>query len=61
MNRDRRVSTWEPGVKELAPNVYAYIRAKATWFRNNAGFIVGDDYVVVVDSLATVGLTQKFK
>jgi cyclase len=61
MDKERTVPTWEPGVKQLAPNVYAYIQAKATWYWNNAGFIVGNDYVVVVDSLATVGLTRKFR
>ncbi len=61
MNKEHTVPTWEPGVKQLAPNIYAYIQAKATWYWSNAGFIVGSDYVVVVDSLATVSLTQKFK
>ncbi len=61
MNKECAVPTWEPGVKQLAPNVYAYIQSKATWYWSNAGFIVGNDYVVVVDSLATVGLTQRFK
>ena len=61
MNKEYTVPTWESGVKQLAPNIYAYIQAKATWYWNNAGFIVGNDYVVVVDSLATVGLTQKFR
>jgi len=37
------------------------MQSKATWYWSNAGFIVGNDYVVVVDSLATVGLTQRFK
>jgi cyclase len=61
MNKKQTVPTWESGVKQLAPNIYAYIQAKATWYWSNAGFIVGKDYVVVVDSLATVGLTQGFK
>jgi cyclase len=61
MERENEIPTWEPGVKKLAPNVYAYIQAKATWYWNNAGFTVGRDYVLVVDSLATVGLTRKFK
>jgi cyclase len=61
MNKKLTIPTWEPGVKQLAPNIYAYIQAKATWYWSNAGFIVGKDYVVVVDSLATVGLTQMFR
>jgi cyclase len=61
MNKEHTIPTWESGVKQLAPNIYAYIQAKATWYWSNAGFIVGSDYVVVVDSLSTVGLTQKFR
>jgi len=61
MNKKDAVPTWEAGVKQLAPNIYAYVQAKATWYWSNAGFIVGNDYVVVVDSMATVGLTQRFK
>jgi len=61
MSKKLTIPTWEPGVKQLAPNIYAYIQAKATWYWSNAGFIVGKDYVVVVDSLATVGLTQMFR
>jgi cyclase len=61
MNKKYTVPTWEAGVKQLASNIYAYIQSKATWYWSNAGFIVGNDYVVVVDSLATVGLTQRFR
>jgi cyclase len=61
MDRENEIPTWEPGVKQLTSNAYAYIQAKATWYWNNAGFVVGKDYVVVVDSLATVGLTWKFR
>jgi cyclase len=61
MNKEHTIPTWEPGVKQLAPNIYAYIQSRATWYWSNAGFIVGKDYVVVVDSLATVGLTQRFR
>ncbi len=61
MNKEYTVPIWEPGVKRLGANIYAYIQSKATWYWSNAGFIVGKDYVVVVDSLATVGLTERFR
>jgi len=61
MNKEYLVPIWESGVKQLAPNIYAYIQAKGTWYWSNAGFIVGNDYVVVVDSLSTVGLTKRFR
>jgi cyclase len=61
MSRQVSIPTWESGLKQLAPNVYAYIQSKGTWYWSNAGFIVGKDYVVVVDSLATVGLTERFR
>ena len=61
MNKKYAVPTWESGVKQLAPNIYAYVQARATWYWSNAGFIVGKDHAVVVDALATVGLTQKFR
>jgi cyclase len=61
VSKEHPIPVWESGVKQLAPNVYAYIQSKATWYWSNAGFVVGKDYVVVVDSLATVGLTEKFR
>lgn len=54
------VPSWETEMKQLASNVYAYVQAGGSWFRSNAGLIVGREYAVVVDSLATVGLTQTF-
>jgi glyoxylase-like metal-dependent hydrolase (beta-lactamase superfamily II) len=47
-------------MRQLAPSVYAYIQSKGSWFWSNAGLIVGREYALVVDSLATVDLTQKF-
>jgi len=60
MTNEYEVPSWETGMKQLAPNVYAYIQAGGSWFESNAGLIVGREYAVVVDSLTTIGLTQTF-
>ena len=54
------IPIWKTEMKELAPNVYAYFQAKGSWFLSNAGLIVGPEYAIAVDSLATVSLTQTF-
>jgi len=60
MTNEYEVPSWETGMKQLAPNVYAYIQAGGSWFESNAGLIVDREYAVVVDSLTTIGLTQTF-
>ena len=51
-----QVPTWDTELRELAPNVYAYIQAGGPGRDNvsvsDAGFIVGDDGVMVIDALA---------
>lgn len=47
-------------LKEVAPNVYAYIQENGEWFVNNAGLIVGDKYTVVVDTLANEPRVKRF-
>jgi glyoxylase-like metal-dependent hydrolase (beta-lactamase superfamily II) len=60
MTSSSEIPQWETALKEIAPDVYAYIQAKGSWFWSNAGLIVGKDHAIVVDSLATVSLTQNF-
>ena len=47
--------TWETELKEIAPGVYAYIQAGGPGRDNasvaNAGIVVGDDSVLVIDTL----------
>ena len=54
------VPTWETGMREIAPNVYAYFQAEGGWFLSNAGLIVGSDRSIVIDSLGTIGFNQAF-
>src|SRR5690242_14813297 len=50
-----QVPTWNTELRELAPGVYAYIQAGGPGRDNvsisNAGVIVGDDSVMVIDTL----------
>ena len=58
------VPTWETELRELAPNVYAYIQAGGPGRDNvsvsDAGIIVGDDGVMVIDALAAPMHTTRF-
>jgi len=49
------VPTWKTELRELAPNVFAYIQGGGPGMLNqgvsNAGLIVGDDHVMVIDTL----------
>lgn len=54
------IPTWETGMRQIKPNVYAYLQSEGTWFRSNAGLIVGKECAIAVDSLATPALTQDF-
>ncbi|MFH8491828.1 MBL fold metallo-hydrolase [Streptomyces longisporoflavus] len=42
-----------PRLEELAPGVHAYIQPDGGWCLNNAGVLIGDDAVAVVDTAAT--------
>lgn len=42
-----------PRLVEVSDGIFAYIQADGSWFLNNAGFIVGDEYVVSIDTTGT--------
>jgi cyclase len=49
-----------PRVEQVADNVYAYIQPDGTWWINNAGFIVGNEGVIAIDTCATEKRTRRF-
>jgi len=59
-----QVPTWNTELRELAPNVYAYIQAGGPGRDNvsvsNAGLFVGDSGTMVVDALAAPMHTRAF-
>ena len=50
-----QVPSWKTEMRQLAPNVFAYIQAGGPGMMNqgvsNGGLIVGDDHVMAIDSL----------
>ena len=47
-----------PTTVEVAEPTYAFVQPDGTWFINNAGFVVGDDHVVLIDTCATEARTR---
>ena len=47
-----------PTTVEVAPRTFAFVQPDGTWFINNAGFVVGDDHVLLVDTCATERRTR---
>lgn len=47
-----------PTAVEVVPRTYAFVQPDGTWFINNAGFVVGDDHVLLIDTCATERRTR---
>lgn len=50
-----------PQVHEVSPGVYAYVQPDGTWWINNAGFLVGSQGVISIDSCATQRRTEAYQ
>lgn len=51
----------EPRLEEVSDGVYAYLQLHGQWGLSNAGFVVGPDGVLVVDTCFTVGRAEAFR
>jgi cyclase len=49
-----------PHLNELLPGVYAWVQPDGSWWVNNAGAVVGDSGVLVIDTCATADRTRRF-
>jgi glyoxylase-like metal-dependent hydrolase (beta-lactamase superfamily II) len=47
------------GLHEIAPRTHAYLQPDGGWGYSNAGLIVSDDEVLLVDTLFTLDLTEE--
>ncbi len=50
----------EPAIQEVSERVFAYVQLDGSWGLNNAGFIVGDDSALVVDTCFTERRTRAY-
>ena len=57
----RAASDWQTELVEVADGVFAYIQANGGLCISNAGFIVGDDDVLIVDTLFTRPMNHEFQ
>ena len=63
MNFDRDFSAWPIGLHTVADGVYAYVQGNGPYGNagfSNAGFVVGPEYVVVIDTLGTNSMHDGF-
>jgi cyclase len=45
---------------EVRPGVYAWVQPDGSWWINNAGAVIGPDWVLVIDTCATAQRTRRF-
>lgn len=55
---DAAEETAPPYLVEVRPSVYAYVQPDGTWWINNAGFVVGESGVILIDTCATEQRTR---
>ncbi|MDA0351071.1 MAG: MBL fold metallo-hydrolase [Chloroflexi bacterium] len=56
----RPMPEYQTGPVELGDNLYAYMQWNGGWGISNAGFLVDDDGILVIDALMAPSMTRKF-
>lgn len=51
----------DPQIVEVSDDIYAYLQLYGQWGLNNAGFVVGPDHCVVIDTCFTVDRATAFR
>jgi cyclase len=52
---------WNTEMMKLSSSVCAYVQAKGSWGLSNAGLIIDEKYVILVDTLNSLSTAQAFK
>lgn len=60
MARHAVPATWQTGLIEVAPKVFAYVQATGETGISNSGLIVGSESAVAVDALMVPSMTRRF-
>jgi len=55
------VSIPPPYLEEVSPGIFVYVQPDGSWFLNNAGFLVGSESVVAVDTVGTEKRAHAFR
>jgi glyoxylase-like metal-dependent hydrolase (beta-lactamase superfamily II) len=56
----RKPPHWATGLQEVAPDTYAYLQFDGTWGISNAGFLAGDDGLLVIDATMVASMAESF-
>jgi glyoxylase-like metal-dependent hydrolase (beta-lactamase superfamily II) len=56
----RSAPAWETGLREVAPDTYAYLQYDGSWGISNAGFLAGDDGLLVIDATMVASMARAF-
>ncbi len=56
----RQAPPWGTGLQEVGPGVYAYLQHDGGWGISNAGFLAGDDGLLVIDSTMVASMAESF-
>ena len=56
----RQAPAWQTGLREVAPNTYAYLQYDGSWGISNAGFMQGEDGLLVIDATMVASMAESF-
>jgi cyclase len=56
----RQAPQWQTGLKEVAPNTYAYLQYDGSWGISNTGFLEGEDGLLIIDATMVASMAEAF-
>ena len=56
----RVAPAWGTGLVEVAPNTFAYLQHDGSWGISNAGFLLGNDGLLIIDATMVASMAEAF-